>query len=139
MSMLVMVNIITECHSFSFECDRDVLLPIYLNCTCNKMQGHDGKFSVYVHASKEKPVHVSPYFVGREIHSEPVWGIAHNLNIYKLFIDSFKFQHKLMMIKNVVNTTIWSMILIKHLQLIETWGHYPINLSLFSILFFYLL
>ncbi|MED6199116.1 hypothetical protein PIB30_072893 [Stylosanthes scabra] len=38
-------------------------------------KGHEGKFSVYVHASREKPVHVSPYFVGREIHSEPVgWG-----------------------------------------------------------------
>ncbi|OIV97767.1 hypothetical protein TanjilG_12524 [Lupinus angustifolius] len=39
------------------------------------MQGHEGKFSIYVHASKEKPVHVSRYFVGREIHSESVgWG-----------------------------------------------------------------
>ncbi|OIW09255.1 hypothetical protein TanjilG_01226 [Lupinus angustifolius] len=38
-------------------------------------QGHEGKFSVYVHASKEKPVHVSHYFAGRDIHSEPVeWG-----------------------------------------------------------------
>ncbi|XP_058724800.1 glycosyltransferase BC10-like [Vicia villosa] len=38
-------------------------------------QGHEGKFTVYVHASKEKPVHVSSYFVGRDIHSEPVtWG-----------------------------------------------------------------
>ncbi|KAJ1399269.1 Glycosyl transferase, family 14, partial [Sesbania bispinosa] len=38
-------------------------------------QGHEGKFSVYVHASKEKPVHVSPYFVGRDVHSGPVgWG-----------------------------------------------------------------
>ncbi|XP_057720671.1 glycosyltransferase BC10-like [Arachis stenosperma] len=38
-------------------------------------KGHEGKFSVYLHASREKPVHVSPYFVGREIHSEPVgWG-----------------------------------------------------------------
>ncbi|KAK7283041.1 hypothetical protein RIF29_12260 [Crotalaria pallida] len=38
-------------------------------------QGHEGKFSIYVHASKEKPVHVSRYFAGRDIHSEPVaWG-----------------------------------------------------------------
>ncbi|XP_057434593.1 glycosyltransferase BC10-like isoform X2 [Lotus japonicus] len=38
-------------------------------------QGHEGRFSIYVHASKEKPVHASQYFVGREIHSEPVsWG-----------------------------------------------------------------
>ncbi|XP_061346181.1 glycosyltransferase BC10-like [Gastrolobium bilobum] len=38
-------------------------------------QGHEGKFSIYVHASREKPVHVSRYFVGRDIHSEPVsWG-----------------------------------------------------------------
>ncbi|XP_061364341.1 glycosyltransferase BC10-like [Gastrolobium bilobum] len=38
-------------------------------------QGHEGKFSIYVHASKEKPVHVSHYFEGRDIRSEPVeWG-----------------------------------------------------------------
>ncbi|KAK8545364.1 hypothetical protein V6N12_026200 [Hibiscus sabdariffa] len=38
-------------------------------------QGHEGRFSVYVHASKEKPVHTSQYFKGRDIHSESVvWG-----------------------------------------------------------------
>lgn len=36
-------------------------------------QGHEGKFSVYVHASKEKPVHVSRYFSGRETHSNEVY------------------------------------------------------------------
>ena len=45
------------------------------------MQGHEGKFTIYVHASREKPVRVSPYFVGRDIHSAPVWGIAPDLNI----------------------------------------------------------
>ncbi|MFQ6659690.1 hypothetical protein Gotur_028485 [Gossypium turneri] len=35
-------------------------------------QGHEGRFSVYVHASKEKPVHTSHYFMGRDIHSESV-------------------------------------------------------------------
>ncbi|KAK8261869.1 hypothetical protein V6Z12_D13G217800 [Gossypium hirsutum] len=39
------------------------------------LQGHEGRFSVYVHASKEKPVHTSHYFMGRDIHSESVsWG-----------------------------------------------------------------
>ncbi|EOA18758.1 hypothetical protein CARUB_v10007364mg [Capsella rubella] len=38
-------------------------------------QGHEGKFSVYIHASKERPVHYSRYFVNREIRSdEVVWG-----------------------------------------------------------------
>ncbi|OWM86958.1 hypothetical protein CDL15_Pgr015994 [Punica granatum] len=38
-------------------------------------QGHEGRFSVYVHASKDKPVHVSRYFVNREIRSDQVvWG-----------------------------------------------------------------
>ncbi|KAM7268594.1 hypothetical protein ACFE04_010760 [Oxalis oulophora] len=37
--------------------------------------GHEDRFSVYVHASRENPNHVSPYFVGRDIHSEKVdWG-----------------------------------------------------------------
>ncbi|KAL2340556.1 hypothetical protein Fmac_008496 [Flemingia macrophylla] len=38
-------------------------------------QGHEGKFSVYVHASRTKPVHVSRYFVNRDIRSDQVvWG-----------------------------------------------------------------
>lgn len=38
-------------------------------------EGHEGRFSIYVHASRERPVHVSRYFVGRDIRSEPVgWG-----------------------------------------------------------------
>ncbi|XP_057485955.1 glycosyltransferase BC10-like isoform X2 [Actinidia eriantha] len=37
--------------------------------------GHEGRFSVYVHASKDKPVHFSRYFVNREIRSDKVvWG-----------------------------------------------------------------
>ncbi|XP_039034356.1 glycosyltransferase BC10-like [Hibiscus syriacus] len=38
-------------------------------------RGHEGRFSVYVHASKEKPVHMSRYFFNREIRSSAVqWG-----------------------------------------------------------------
>ncbi|GMI92396.1 hypothetical protein like AT4G31350 [Hibiscus trionum] len=38
-------------------------------------RGHEGRFSVYVHASREKPVHRSDYFIGRDIRSESVaWG-----------------------------------------------------------------
>ncbi|THU52763.1 hypothetical protein C4D60_Mb10t07360 [Musa balbisiana] len=38
-------------------------------------QGHEGRFSIYVHASTEKPLHVSPLFIGTDIHSEKVsWG-----------------------------------------------------------------
>ncbi|XP_022730698.1 uncharacterized protein LOC111285482 isoform X1 [Durio zibethinus] len=38
-------------------------------------RGHEDRFSVYVHASREKPVHKSHYFIGRDIHSETVvWG-----------------------------------------------------------------
>lgn len=36
------------------------------------LQGHEDKFSVYVHASKEKPVHTSRFFLDREIRSEKV-------------------------------------------------------------------
>ncbi|CAG7902178.1 unnamed protein product [Brassica rapa] len=38
-------------------------------------QGQEGKFSVYIHASKDTPVHTSRYFLNREIRSdEVVWG-----------------------------------------------------------------
>ncbi|KAH9623859.1 hypothetical protein KSS87_006445 [Heliosperma pusillum] len=37
--------------------------------------GHEGKFSVYVHASQRKPVHQSNYFINRDIRSDKVvWG-----------------------------------------------------------------
>jgi hypothetical protein len=36
------------------------------------LQGHEGRYTIYVHASREKPEHVSPIFVGREVHSEKV-------------------------------------------------------------------
>ncbi|KAK8508195.1 hypothetical protein V6N12_025294 [Hibiscus sabdariffa] len=34
--------------------------------------GHEDRFSVYVHTSREKPVHTSRYFIGRDIHGETV-------------------------------------------------------------------
>lgn len=38
-------------------------------------QGHEGRFSIYIHASREKPVHTSRYFVNKEIRSGKVdWG-----------------------------------------------------------------
>ncbi|KAL1818120.1 hypothetical protein DCAR_0522646 [Daucus carota subsp. sativus] len=38
-------------------------------------QGHEDRFSVYVHASKGKPVHTSRFFLDRDIRSEKVvWG-----------------------------------------------------------------
>ncbi|CAL9084132.1 unnamed protein product [Musa textilis] len=37
--------------------------------------GHEGRFSIYVHASREKPVHASPLFEGQGIQSSKVvWG-----------------------------------------------------------------
>ncbi|KAM0904599.1 hypothetical protein ACQ4PT_017920 [Festuca glaucescens] len=39
------------------------------------LQGHEGRYSIYVHASGQKPVHSSSLFVGRDIHSDAVeWG-----------------------------------------------------------------
>ncbi|WOL13190.1 hypothetical protein Cni_G21959 [Canna indica] len=38
-------------------------------------QGHEGRFSIYVHASKEKPSHLSHLFSGQDIRSaKVVWG-----------------------------------------------------------------
>ncbi|KAK9699662.1 hypothetical protein RND81_08G188000 [Saponaria officinalis] len=38
-------------------------------------QGHEGRFSIYIHASRSKPVHLSHYFIGREIRNDKVaWG-----------------------------------------------------------------
>ncbi|RWR75223.1 Glycosyl transferase [Cinnamomum micranthum f. kanehirae] len=39
------------------------------------LTGHEGRFSIYIHASREKPQHTSPFFVGRDIRSDKVvWG-----------------------------------------------------------------
>ncbi|KAF7010755.1 hypothetical protein CFC21_025123 [Triticum aestivum] len=38
-------------------------------------EGHEGRYTIYVHASREKPEHVSRLFIGRDIHSDKVqWG-----------------------------------------------------------------
>ncbi|KAL5699495.1 hypothetical protein ACHQM5_030388 [Ranunculus cassubicifolius] len=38
-------------------------------------RGHDERFSIYIHASREKPVHSSRFFSGRDIRSDKVvWG-----------------------------------------------------------------
>ncbi|KAH9621212.1 hypothetical protein KSS87_004456 [Heliosperma pusillum] len=38
-------------------------------------EGHEGRFSVFIHASREKPVHLSRHFIGRDIRSDKVvWG-----------------------------------------------------------------
>ncbi|KAL5974161.1 hypothetical protein ACLOJK_030824 [Asimina triloba] len=38
-------------------------------------KGHEDKYTIYVHASREKPQHTSPLFLDREIRSEKVvWG-----------------------------------------------------------------
>lgn len=48
-------------------------------------QGHEGKYSIYVHASREKPEHISPIFVGRDIHSAKVCK-PHLLNFQTLYL-----------------------------------------------------
>lgn len=35
-------------------------------------QGHEDRYTIYVHASRERPVHASPIFNGRDIRSEKV-------------------------------------------------------------------
>ncbi|MFQ6651132.1 hypothetical protein Gotur_022585 [Gossypium turneri] len=46
---------------------QDVINSVYLlNVRSFFWQGHEGKFSVYVHASKGKPVHVSRYFLNQK-------------------------------------------------------------------------
>ncbi|RDY11634.1 hypothetical protein CR513_03669, partial [Mucuna pruriens] len=47
----------------------------------NFFQGHEGRFSVFVHASKTKPIHMSRYFVNRNIRSDQVvWGKISMIN-----------------------------------------------------------
>ncbi|GAB2295048.1 hypothetical protein Dimus_029232 [Dionaea muscipula] len=39
------------------------------------VQGHEGKFSIYIHASQKRAVRKSQYFKGRDIQSDKVeWG-----------------------------------------------------------------
>lgn len=51
-------------------------------------QGHEGRYSIYVHASQEKPVHASPLFVGRGIRStKVVENLIFCTNFQKLFVS----------------------------------------------------
>lgn len=62
---------------------HDHFVIVYLVCSKFFAQGHDGRYSIYIHASREKPVHSSSLFVGREIHSEKV--LPHPPFLYKCF------------------------------------------------------
>ena len=59
-------------------CLHEVMLSIvyiiHVNLKQNNFdtQGHEGRYSIYVHASRQKPVHTSSLFVGRDIHSDAV-------------------------------------------------------------------
>ncbi|KAJ3696265.1 hypothetical protein LUZ60_001642 [Juncus effusus] len=47
-------------------------------------QGHEDRYTLYVHASREKPVHTSSLFIGRDIRSEKVvWGTISMVNAEK--------------------------------------------------------
>lgn len=50
------------------------------------MQGHEDRYSIYVHASRENPVHVSPIFMGRDIRSAKVCNLRTSYNFQFLFM-----------------------------------------------------
>lgn len=52
----------------------EIALHIFLGCMFSFVfQGHEDRFSIYVHASRERPKHVSPLFIDRDIHSKKVF------------------------------------------------------------------
>lgn len=53
-------------------CSHNLYLSSRINNLYVILQGHEGRFSVYVHASKDKPLHFSRYFINREIRSDKV-------------------------------------------------------------------
>ncbi|KAK9210374.1 hypothetical protein WN944_002744 [Citrus x changshan-huyou] len=61
---------------FELLWDKFSMYVIPVNGTfCHLWRGHEGRFSVYVHALRDKPVHLSRYFINREICSDQViWG-----------------------------------------------------------------
>ena len=67
-----------------------LILYHWSSCFNLLWQGHEGRFSVYVHASKEKPVHVSRYFLNQDIHSEKV--LEH---FYSRFINRLILQFRM--------------------------------------------
>jgi hypothetical protein len=49
------------------------------------LQGQEGRYSIYVHASREKPVHTSSLFVGRDIHSDAVITFIFRNSVFNAF------------------------------------------------------
>lgn len=67
---------------------------VYLHIVHSVFQGHEGRFSIYVHASRENPEHESPLFVGRDIRSEKVLQPLYFLRfLYELFTAPSSFLH----------------------------------------------
>ena len=73
-------------------------------------QGHEEKFSIYIHASKEKPVHVSRYFAGRETHSDEVYIFPW---LISLCACSSSYHYTLVCANTAINH--WSILLITSL------------------------
>lgn len=59
-------------------------------------QGHEGKFSIYVHASRERPIHVSPLFIGRDIRSAKVCKSISSSRLNKCFCLSAPLHYGLL-------------------------------------------
>ena len=47
-----------------------LLLTLVTFIFAGVVKGHEGKFSIYIHTFKERPIHISPHFYDREIHSD---------------------------------------------------------------------
>lgn len=71
---LIVMVFVCICASFSLfdEATMQIAKLDHINSCLLIWQGHEGRFSVYVHASKDKPVHFSRYFINREIRSDKV-------------------------------------------------------------------
>ncbi|KAH9653792.1 hypothetical protein KPL70_027518 [Citrus sinensis] len=73
---------------FELLWDKFSMYVIPVNGTfCHLWRGHEGRFSVYVHALRDKPVHLSRYFIDRDICSDQVTRLSSYFELCLYFLN----------------------------------------------------
>jgi hypothetical protein len=56
-------------------------------------QGHEDRYTIYVHASRDRPIHSSPIFAGRDIRSEKVSNYNWLKPVQSFFLANLHIPH----------------------------------------------
>lgn len=82
----------------------DISSSLCYHLACLHSQGHEDRFTIYVHASREQPVHTSSLFIGRNIRSQKVPKHFPHITFFKVCAVAIAFplriRHDVIVLQN---------------------------------------